>query len=109
MTTAGVDFDLPVAETLAQMHEHWDGTGHPKGLAGEDILISARIVAVANALVAIVSPRAGRDALSFDDAIAELMKQAGTLFDRRPVSPLVNVLENRGGRERWAHFRTPRV
>ena len=108
-TIAGVDFDLPVAETLAQMHEHWDGTGHPKGLAGEDILISARIVAVANALVAIVSPRAFRDALSFDDAIAELMKQAGNVFDRRPVSALVNVLENRGGRERWAHFRTPRV
>lgn len=108
-TIAGVDFDLPVAETLAQMHEHWDGTGHPKGLAGEDILIGARIVAVANALVAMVGPGALRDGMSFDEAVSELMAKAGTVFYRRPVSALVNVLENRGGRERWAHFRTPRV
>jgi PAS domain S-box-containing protein len=101
----GVAFDLPVADTLAQMHERWDGSGYPQGLAGEDILLSARIVAVANALVAIVSPRSFRDALSFDEAVAELMKQAGAVFDRRPVSALVNLLENRGGRERWAHFR----
>lgn len=105
----GVDFDLPVAETLAQMHERWDGTGYPRGLAGEAIDISARIVAVANAFVAIVSPRAFRGSRSFDEAIAELMREAGAVFDRRPVSALVNVLENRGGRDRWAHFRSPRV
>jgi HD-GYP domain-containing protein (c-di-GMP phosphodiesterase class II) len=52
-----------------------------------------------------VSPRAYRDALSFDEALAQLGNDAGTRFDRRPVSALTNIIDNRGGRERWAHFR----
>lgn len=102
----GVDFDLPVADTLRQLQEHWDGSGHPDGRTGEEIAIGARIVSVANALVAMISPRAYRDALSFDEAIQHLQGAAGSRFDRRPVSALINVLDNRGGRERWAHFRS---
>jgi PAS domain S-box-containing protein len=100
-----VNFDLPVAETIRHLQERWDGTGYPAGLTGEQISVGARIIAVANAFVSMVSPRAYRDALSFDEALAQLGNDAGTRFDRRPVSALTNIIDNRGGRERWAHFR----
>lgn len=101
-----VPFPGPVADTIRQISERWNGTG-PLGLAGEDILVTARIVAVANAFVAMVSPRAYRDALAFDDACEALRAQEESTFDRRPVSALINIIDNRGGSERWAHFRTP--
>jgi len=101
-----VPFPGPVADTIRQISEHWDGSG-PLGLKGDEILVTARIVAVANAFVAMVSPRAYRDALAFADACEALHAQEETAFDRRPVSALINLIDNRGGAERWAHFRTP--
>ena len=99
---SGVSFDLPVAETLRQLQERWDGQGYPDGLAGDAIRIEARIVAVANAFVGMVSPRAFRGALPMEKVISILMGDAGTRYDRRPVAALVNYVENRGGAERWA-------
>jgi len=101
---ADIEFDGPVAETIRQLQERYDGSGEPKGLQGEDILSSARIVAVANAFVAMVSPRAYRRGMDFDRAIAVLLAESGRAFDRRVVSALVNYVENRGGREQWKRF-----
>lgn len=101
---AGIEFDGPVVEALRQLQEHWDGSGGPKGLKGEEIVLAARIVAVANAFVAMVSPRAYRPGVGFDQATETLLSQSGKAFDRRVVSALVNYLENRGGRQRWADF-----
>lgn len=103
---ADIPFGGPVAETIRQIGERWDGTG-PLGLAGERILATARVVAVANAFVAMVSPRAYRGALAFDDACRALLEHQDKAFDRRPVSALIHILDNRGGVERWAHFRQP--
>jgi HD-GYP domain-containing protein (c-di-GMP phosphodiesterase class II) len=100
----GIDFGGPVVETLRQLSEHWDGSGQPHGLKGEDILVEVRIVAVANAFVALASPRAYRAGIDLDAAIAKLREQAGTVFDRRAVAALENSLENRGGRDAWADF-----
>ncbi|MEQ8343947.1 MAG: HD domain-containing phosphohydrolase [Sneathiellaceae bacterium] len=100
----GVEFDGPVVETLRQMQEHWDGTGMPAGLKGEAILPTARIVALANDFVAMASPRAWRSGLDFDTITGELMKNAGTKYERKVVIALVNHLDNRGGRDAWAHF-----
>jgi PAS domain S-box-containing protein len=99
----GVEFDGPVVESIRQMQERWDGSG-PRGLAGEDIEMGARVLSVANAFVGMVSARAYRDAMSFNRACGILQEGAGTAFDRRPVSALVNHLDNRGGREKWAHY-----
>ena len=98
-----VEFDGPVGDTLDQAHERWDGKG-PHGLAGEAILLPARIVAVANAFVALVSARAHRVGLGFDAAIDTLLKETGSAFDRRVVAALISVLDNRGGRADWAEF-----
>lgn len=102
-----VEFDGPVVETIRQIQEHWDGSGQPRGLAGEAILPPARVVAVANAFVAMVSARAYRAGLDPDAAAAVLLRDAGSRLDRRAVAALLNVLENRGGRERWHHFGAP--
>ncbi len=102
-----VEFDGPVAETLRQCQERWDGAGTPRGLKGEDILLTARIVHVANAFVAMVSPRAHRAGLNLDEALGELMAQSGAAFDRRVVAALVNHAENRDGVGRWAELAAP--
>ena len=100
----GVDFDGPVYDTIRQIQEHWDGGGKPQGLAGEDIVPTARVVAVANAFVALVSARAYRTGMGFDKAAEILLGEAGRTFDRRPVMALLNYLDNLGGREQWANF-----
>ena len=103
----GVPFDGPVVETIRQLQEAWDGSGTPQGLAGERLLLAARIVAVANAFVGMISPRAYRGALSFEQAAEALMADAGRRYDHRPVLALLNYLDNRGGRQAWAHFAAP--
>lgn len=100
----GIDFGGPVVETLRQLSEHWDGSGQPLGLKGEAILAEARIVAVANAFVALASPRTYRAGVPLDEAIDKIRAQAGKVFDRRAVTALENSLENRGGRDAWADF-----
>ena len=100
----GVKFDLPVAETLRQLQEHWDGSGVPRNLSGTAINEAARIVAVANAIVGMVSPRAYRGAIDFSKAVSLLLEDADKRYDRKPISALINYLDNKGGRERWQHF-----
>lgn len=100
----GIEFEGPVVETLRQIQAHWDGSGSPEGLSGEDILISARVVAVANAFVGMVSARAHRDGMALDQAAQLLLNEADSIYDRRPVAALMNYLENRQGLERWQDF-----
>lgn len=100
----GVPFDGPVVDTLRQMTERWDGTGGPLGLAGDDIIVTARIVAVANAFVAILNPRAWRPGVDFDQALDAMQAASGKEFDRAVVAALINRLENHGGRTDWANL-----
>ncbi len=99
-----IAFKGAVAETLEQMREHWDGSGEPAGLKGEDIEPGARVLSVANAFVGIVSARAHRESLGFDKAVDILHSDTGVRYERRAVAALQNILENKGGRERWADF-----
>ncbi len=99
-----VDFDVPVVETLAQSQELWDGTGYPKGLKGDEIIQSARIVAVARGFVSLTSPRAYREAIPPERACDILSDQADHQFDRSAVAALSNYLFNRGGLEKTAMF-----
>lgn len=101
----GVEFPGPVVETISQTGEHWDGSG-PQSLKEDDILRSARILSVAAAFVSLVNPRTGEPPLSFNEACSQLMLQNGSRYDRKPVSALINYLDNRGGAELWADFGT---
>ncbi len=89
----GIDFDGPLAETLAQSLENWDGSG-PLGLQGDDILLTSRIIRVANAFIAMVSPRAYREPLSKDEALDMMLEQVGTKYQRRIVAALINYLDD---------------
>lgn len=100
----GVTFEGPVVETIRQFGETWDGRG-PLGLKAEEIIVTARILAVANAFVGMVSTRAYRSAMPFEKSADILTNEAGTKMDRKAVTALCHYLENRGGMRRWAHFR----
>jgi putative nucleotidyltransferase with HDIG domain len=84
-----------IAEYVLQHQEKWDGTGYPRGLKGEEISISARIIGIADAYDAMTSLRAYGKTLSENEAIAELEKCSGTQFDPDLVATfLKTVLKN---------------
>jgi HD-GYP domain-containing protein (c-di-GMP phosphodiesterase class II) len=82
----------PVAALVRAGSEHFDGSGFPDGLAGEEIPLGARIIAVAVAYAALTGPRPYRDAVSAEDALKELRRCAGTQFDPRVVEVLAAEL-----------------
>jgi len=77
-------------------HERYDGSGYPEGLAGPEIPLSARVLAVADALDAMTCPRSYKSAKSFDEAIEELKAQAGKQFDPAVVASLVSLASRVG-------------
>jgi len=89
---SGIDFAWPVAEIVRQHHERMDGSGYPQGLAGDDILLEARILAVADVLEAMASHRPYRPALGVEVALEELRAGAGTLFDASVVAACEEVI-----------------
>ena len=91
---ADIEFAGPVLETICQKNEYLDGSGYPKGLAGETILLSSRILAAANAFVAMTSPRAYRDRLPAGEAMNQLLAAADSKYDRHVVAALFHVVEN---------------
>jgi HD-GYP domain-containing protein (c-di-GMP phosphodiesterase class II) len=104
---ARIEFEGPVVETLRQSLEKFDGTGYPDGRKGDDIILTGRIVAVANAFVALISARAHRSGLPLDEAVRKLMDQVDSSYDRRVVAALVSYLDNKGGREVWELVSAP--
>jgi HD-GYP domain-containing protein (c-di-GMP phosphodiesterase class II) len=85
--TAGADIVMPIRSARTALpyvlfhHERWDGRGYPCGLRGEAIPIGARLLAVADAFDAMISPRPYRHVLGYERALAEIGACAGTQFD----------------------------
>jgi HD-GYP domain-containing protein (c-di-GMP phosphodiesterase class II) len=75
------DFLKKAAQVVLYHHEHYDGSGYPYGLAGEEIPIEARIFALADTFDALTSDRPYRKGKSFDEALVEMEKNCGTQFD----------------------------
>ncbi|MDX6642711.1 MAG: hypothetical protein QOD76_673 [Solirubrobacteraceae bacterium] len=74
-------------------HERWDGSGYPDGLAGEEIPLGARIIAVCDAFDAMTSDRPYQRAVSLDEALSELRACAGSQFDPRVVETFCEEAE----------------
>jgi len=85
------------ARIVEQHHERWDGTGYPRGLAGEQLLLEARILAVVDAFDAMTTDRPYRAALSFKQAREELRRYAGRWWDPEVVEAFLALWE--GGRQ----------
>ena len=75
----------------AYHHERWDGKGYPSGLSGEDIPLSARIMAVADVFDALVSRRSYKEPFSFEKAMSIIKEGAGTQFDPSIVRAFVDA------------------
>jgi diguanylate cyclase (GGDEF)-like protein len=85
----------PVAALVRSSREHFDGSGHPDGLAGDDIPLGARVVAVCDAFDAMLSHRPWRPAMSTEAALVELRAGAGSQFDADVVDAFDAVIEER--------------
>ncbi len=86
-----IDFEYPIAEIVLQHHERIDGSGYPNGLKGNEILIEARIMAVADVVEAMSSHRPYRPALGSMEALKEIQRHRGKLFDAKIVDVCTDV------------------
>ncbi len=91
----GSDELAPIADWILKHHERWDGKGYPLGLAGEDIPVECRILAITDAYDAMTNDRPYRKALSPETAVAELKKCSGSQFDPRLVELFLVVLQDK--------------
>jgi putative nucleotidyltransferase with HDIG domain len=82
-----------VVAAIRHHHESWDGDGFPDGLAGNEIPLTSRIIALVDAFDTLVSQRTGERGLSQEAAIEELEKQAGIRFDPGLVGEFISILE----------------
>lgn len=86
---AGVAFPYPVAPIVRHHHENWDGSGYPDGLAGEEIPLGARILAIVDCFDALTSDRPYRPAMSSAAAIAILRERRGIMYDPAIVDAFI--------------------
>ena len=91
-----VDFPWPVCEIVLQHHERMDGSGYPQGLSGEEILLEARILAVADVVEAMASHRPYRPALGIDKALEEIRQNRGILYDPGVVDACLKLHTEKG-------------
>lgn len=89
-----------IAEYILSHHEHWDGSGYPRGLAGEDIPLLARILSVVDAYDAMTQDRVYRKAMSREAAIGQIRDNAGTQFDPQIAKIFLECLEEDGNGKR---------
>ncbi|MGC9372153.1 MAG: diguanylate cyclase [Thermovirgaceae bacterium] len=82
----------PLADIVMMHHERWDGSGYPKGLKGENIPLSARIVSVAEAFDAMMQRAESRKGFCLEEVLGELERNAGTQFDPAVVEVLVEQI-----------------
>ncbi len=93
---ADIDFGAPVADIVYQHHERVDGSGYPRGLKGDEILLEARILAIADTVEAMCSPRPYRPAATVDAAIEEINRGAGRLYDLKLVAACTRLFRQHG-------------
>ena len=91
-----VKLPWPIAQIVLQHHERMDGSGYPSGLSGEKILIEARILGVADVVEAISSHRPYRPALGIDQALEEISKNRGILYDPKVVDACLYLFNQKG-------------
>jgi PAS domain S-box-containing protein len=92
----GIDFPWPVAQSILQHHERINGTGYPNKLTGEDIILEARIVGVADVVEAMASHRPYRPSLGIDKALEEISQKKDVLYDSVVVDACLKLFHEKG-------------
>jgi PAS domain S-box-containing protein/putative nucleotidyltransferase with HDIG domain len=90
-----IEFPWPVAEIIYEHHERWNGSGYPRGLSGQDILLEARILGVADVVEAMASHRPYRPPLGVEKALKELVANSGRLYDPEVVEVCLRVFKEK--------------
>ncbi|OEU67354.1 MAG: hypothetical protein BBJ57_10500 [Desulfobacterales bacterium PC51MH44] len=93
-----VDFPWPIAKIVLQHHERMDGSGYPDGITGENIILGARILAVADVVEAMASHRPYRPALGIDMALREIRKNRDALYDPQVVDACLMLFNEKSYR-----------
>jgi len=91
-----VEFPWPVAEIVLQHHERLDGSGYPQGLSGDEIMLEARILAVADVVDAMSSHQPYRAARGLDEALEEISQNRGVLYDPGAVGACLKLFKQKG-------------
>ncbi|MGP8080948.1 MAG: HD domain-containing phosphohydrolase [Dehalococcoidales bacterium] len=92
----GIDFPWPVAQSVLQHHERMNGTGYPGRLSGENIILEARILAVADVVEAMASHRPYRASLGIDKALEEISQKKGILYDSLVADACLKLFHEKG-------------
>jgi len=90
-----IEFPWPIAEIVLQHHERIDGSGYPQGLSGEEILLEARILGVADVIEAMSSHRPYRPSLGLDWAFQEISENRGVLYDPEVVDTCLRLFREK--------------
>ncbi len=91
-----VEFPWPIADIVLQHHERMDGSGYPCGLKGTEILLEARIIAVADVVEGMASHRPYRPMLGIDEALEEVVRNRGIAYDEAVADACLSVLRDKG-------------
>jgi putative nucleotidyltransferase with HDIG domain len=89
-------FPWPIAEIIHQHHERIDGSGYPQGLQGDAILLEARILAIADVVSAMLSPRPYRSPIPISEVLEEIERHMGIQFDERATRACLSLFRDGG-------------
>jgi PAS domain S-box-containing protein len=89
-----IDFPWPIADIVVQHHERIDGSGYPDGIRNDEILLEAKVLAVADVVEAMASHRPYRPALGIDQALDEIERNSGHLYDADVANACLKVFSD---------------
>ncbi|MGA7678435.1 MAG: HD domain-containing phosphohydrolase [Dehalococcoidia bacterium] len=92
----GLEFPWPVAQAVFQHHERLNGSGYPRGISGDDIILEAKILGVADVVEAMASHRPYRPALGINKALEEISQNRGILYDASVVDACLRLVAEKG-------------
>lgn len=94
----GLEFPWPVAKAIFQHHERLNGTGYPQGISGDDIIVEAKILGVADVVEAMASHRPYRPSLGISKALEEISKNRNILYDANVVDACLRLFAGKNSR-----------
>lgn len=104
-----IDFPWPIAKIILQHHEMLDGSGYPNGIGGREIILEARIIAVADVVDAIASRRPYRPALGIRSALDEIIRGSGVIYDQNVVRACLKIFQEKAYAREYASSGVSRI